>query len=253
MKRKIVLTSGKGGVGKTTITLGLGRALANLSQRVVIVDTDLSLCNLDVCCDAEQKVVFDIIDCVNGKCRLKQALIQDRLQPSLYLLAGNIRDMKMVSKTQLNSVTDELAASFDYCLLDCPAGIGDDFEKSVYCATESIIVCTPHLSSIRDANKVASALLDYPLSAKYTVINRVRGDLVVKGKMLSAFEIFSLLPCKPLGVLPESDDINCNISTPETDEYFDVLARNLHFGKNVMLDCESGYRKILQRKRNRGA
>lgn len=251
MPRKIVITSGKGGVGKSTVTVELARALADLSQRVVIIDADLSLGNIDIMCEVEQKVMFDIVDCIRQKCRVKQALVQDSQQPSLYVLAGGSRGLINVSKEELLSVTNQLAGLFDYVLLDSSAGISLDFEKSAYCATEAILVCTPHLSSLRDTSKAIKSLLDFNLSNRFCVVNRVRGDLVVKGKMLSAFEVFSLIDAKPLGVIPECDDINCSQISEEARGYFEVLAKNLHFGKNIMLDCESAFRKFLPKRKQK--
>ncbi|MDD2445658.1 MAG: septum site-determining protein MinD, partial [Clostridia bacterium] len=152
MARKIVITSGKGGVGKTTICANLGVKLANLGFRVALVDVDIGLNNLDVVMGIENKIVFDLADVVSAKCRVKQALIQDDRYPTLYIMPSAQLDCKnIISGPQVKNVVDMLSSSFDYILIDCPAGVENGFHRAVFCANEALIVVTPHISSIRDA------------------------------------------------------------------------------------------------------
>ncbi len=254
MARKIVITSGKGGVGKTSITANLGMALAKKALRVAVVDLDLTLNNLDVAFKAENKVLFDMYDVINGRCRIKQALIQDKTIPSLFLMPCSHKGDKVISNDDVANVISKMNDLFDYILIDCPAGIDSGFNRAVSVADEAIVICTPHLSSIRDASKVISILNTlYKLIDIRVVVNRMRGDLVVSGNMLDAFEVFSLLECKPLGIIPEDDEINCFGKCDENNNAFTILAENIHNGKMQMLDCVSQYRKLFGRaKKKRG-
>ena len=253
MARKIVVTSGKGGVGKTTICANLGIALARRGKRVMLLDLDIGLNNLDVALHIESKVVYDFVDVVEGKCRAMQALVQDENEPTLYTMPTCHLAKRQVTVDATKKVTSRLADMFDYILIDCPAGIDGGFRCAQAIAEEAIVVTTPHLPCVRDAQKTIT-LLDDKI-ATYVVINRMRGDLVLSGEMLTAFEIFSLLGKIPLGVLPENDDVNCNLSLYDKRPPFDMLAKNLDTGSSDMFDCEHTYRgfwgKIKRRlKRN---
>ena len=236
MARRIVITSGKGGAGKTTVCANLGIALAKRSLRVLLVDLDLGLNNLDVVMQVENKVVYDFVDVCEGRCRPSQALIQDENEPTLYIMPSCHSAKRQITVDMANKVIDKIADNFDFVLIDCPAG----FRRAVSCACEAAVVVTPHLSGVRDANKTISQLRDM---AVYVVVNRVRGDLVASGEMLSVFEVLSILGKPPLGVIPENDDINCNLqkSTPA----FDILAKNLQTGSTDMYDCVSHYRGVF--------
>jgi len=167
MARKIVITSGKGGVGKTTICANLGVKLANIGFRVAMLDADIGLNNLDVVMGIEDKIVFDIADVVSAKCRFKQALIQDDRYSTLYIMPSAQIDCKnLISGPQFKNVVDMLSPSFDYILIDCPAGIESGFHRAVFCANEALIIATPHISSVRDADKVLSILSNYNLHSK---------------------------------------------------------------------------------------
>ena len=165
MARKIVFTSGKGGVGKTTICANLGVSLAELGFRVVLLDMDIGLNNLDVVIGVEKRVLFDLSDVVSGRCRVKQALIQDSKFPNLYILPSSSGKVENISSSSIKNVVSILDSSFDYILLDCPAGVDAGFHRAVFSATEAIIVVTPHLSSLRDASKVLTLLNQYHLEA----------------------------------------------------------------------------------------
>lgn len=254
MARKIVVTSGKGGVGKTTVCANLGVALAKKSLRVLLMDLDIGLNNLDVVMQVEDKVVFDLVDVVENRCRPSQALIQDSEEQTLYVMPSCHLAKRQISVDAVKKVVDRLADSFDYILIDCPAGVESGFRRAVACADEAIVVATPHLSSVRDADKTVAQLRD--TTTVSVVVNRVRGDLVASGEMLSAFEVFSLLGQSPLGVVPENDDVNCNLRLRQDFRAFDLLADNLQNGKREMYDCVSPYRGVwgkLKRKLKRNA
>ena len=204
MARKIVITSGKGGVGKTTICANLGNFLALQGYKVVLMDLDVGLNNLDVALGVENKVVFDIFDVINNRCRARQALIQDAQNPYLFVMPSNHSNIKL-TKSELGKVLNELDEFFDYILLDCPAGIEEGFHRAVSVSEEAIVVVTPHISSIRDADKVISLLGNYGISSISCVINRVRGDLILDREMLSVEDIYELLKIKILGVIPDDD------------------------------------------------
>ena len=240
MARKIVITSGKGGVGKTTVCANLGIALAKMSKRVMLLDLDIGLNNLDVALGIESKVVYDFVDVVEGKCRPMQALVQDETEPTLYTMPTCHLAKRQISVDATKKVISRLSDMFDYILIDCPAGIDGGFRRASACADEAIVVTTPHLPCVRDAQKTIAQLADK--IATYVVINRMRGDLVLSGEMLSAFEIFSLLGKTPLGILPENDEVNCNLWLYAKRPPFDMLAKNLATGSADMYDCEQTYR-----------
>ena len=238
MARIIVITSGKGGAGKTTVCANLGIALSRRNLRVLLMDLDIGLNNLDVVMNVEDRVVYDLIDVVEGRCRPSQAFIQDESEPTLYVMPS--------CKVVISRVSD----SFDYVLIDCPAGLDVGFRRAVSSASEAIVVVTPHLSGVRDADKTIAELAALNVSVN-VVVNRVRGDLVAGGEMLSAFEVFSLLGHTALGIIPESDDVNCNLDLHAHRKAFDVLANNLHSGAFDMYDCVSRYNGLFGRWRRR--
>ena len=248
MARRIVITSGKGGVGKTTICAELGMKLADLGFRVVVVDMDIGLNNLDVVLGVDGEVVYDVVDVIAGKCRLKQALVQHKKYPSLYILPSlHSYDEALVTKEQVGVVVDALAQSFDYILIDSPAGVEEGFRRAVYLAREAIVVATPHISSIRDADKVLSILSGYDLLSKNLVVNRIRGDLVATSDTLDLAEIVRFLRVKLLGAIPEEDEITkgLEISNMKSESYarsISLLAENVHNGTRKIYDCSQKYR-----------
>lgn len=253
MARKIVVTSGKGGVGKTTVCANIGIALARQNKRVLLMDLDIGLNNLDVVMNVEGKAVYDLVDVVECRCRPQQALVRDEEEPTLYVMGSCHTSRRQITPDAVNKVIDRVSASFDYIFVDCPAGIDSGFRRAVNCADEAIVVVTPHLSSVRDADKTVKYLTDC-MSYVGVVVNRVRGDLIVGGEMLSAFEVFSLLGATPLGVLPELDEVNCGTRRNKIAKPFDLLANNLQNGTKVMYDCVSPYRGLfglLRRKMKR--
>ena len=202
--RKIVVTSGKGGVGKTTVTATLGRKLADAGMRVVLVDADVGLNNLDVAIGVESRVVYDVGDVLSGRCRLFQALVPDR-ESSLRVLPSS-GNGESISAQAFRGVVDALTDA-DIVLIDCPAGIENGFHRAVSAATEAIVVTTPSASAIRDADKVLSLLSGYRLDDVGLVVNRLRPDMVARGEMMSAADISRLLHTPAIGVIPEDDCI----------------------------------------------
>lgn len=249
MARKIVFTSGKGGVGKTTVCANLGVKLASLGQRVVMLDLDIGLNNLDVVMGIENKIVFDLIDCLENKCRIKQALVQDCRYPNLYILpSSHLFSSNSVNAHSIKMIVDTLSVSFDYVLIDCPAGIDVGFHRAVFCADEAIVVTTPHISSIRDADKVISVLKSYNLISTKLIINRIRGDLVLNGEMVEATRISKLLKTELLGVVQEDDNMGLQVAgnfskiNSKNLSSIDVLGLNLHNGSNTIYDYMAKYR-----------
>lgn len=252
MARKIVLTSGKGGVGKTTVCANLGINLAKLGFRVAIIDTDIGLNNLDVVLGLDKQVVFDIADIIMGRCRPKQALVQDKQLSSLYLLPSTHAYNKVnILGEHIKNVVDSLNSSFDYILIDCPAGVEAGFHRAVFPASEAIVVVTPHLSSIRDADKVIGLLNEYDINYTGLVINRMRGDLLLNGDMMDIESIVRALNIPLLGVIPEDDAIgsSCSVGnrvqSNESARAFTLLSENLHNGSKKIFDCTYKYRGLM--------
>ena len=203
-----VITSGKGGVGKTTTTANLGTALALRGNRVVVIDTDIGLRNLDMVMGLENRVVYDLVQVVEGVCELQQAMIRDRTTKGLYLIpAAQTRDKNAVTGDQLRDICQELLADFEYILIDSPAGIEQGFKNAVQCADYAIVVATPEVSSIRDADRVIGLIEATGLPTPQLILNRVRSDMVRNGSMMSTEDILSLLSTELLGLVPEDQGI----------------------------------------------
>lgn len=206
--RVLVITSGKGGVGKTTTTANLGTALAMMEQQVVLLDTDIGLRNLDVVMGLENRIVFDVVDVVNGTCRLQQALIRDKRFEGLHLLpAAQTRDKTAVSPHQMKNLTNELRRDYDYILVDCPAGIEQGFKNAIAGADEAIVVATPEVSSVRDADRIVGLLEAAGLRNPRLLINRIRSKMVKKGDMMDIGDMIDILSIELLGVVPEDEFI----------------------------------------------
>ena len=205
--RKIVFTSGKGGVGKTTTTVNVGAALASRGHRVILVDADIGLRNLDLVLGLEKRIVFDLVEVVEGRCQLRQALIKDKRFESLSMLpAAQTRDKDSVNEEQMAAIVDQLAAMADYVLIDCPAGIEGGFRNAIAGAGEAVIVTTPEVSSIRDADRVIGKLTDRCLPVRL-IINRIRPDMVRSGDMLSVDDVCEILSAELLGIVPDDEEV----------------------------------------------
>jgi septum site-determining protein MinD len=208
MSECIVITSGKGGVGKTTTTANLGVALAMQGFRVCVVDADIGLRNLDVILGLENRIVYDLVQYIEGKCRLSQALIRDKREENLYLLpAAQTRDKTSVSPYQMRELIHELKQDFHYILVDCPAGIEQGFKNAIAGADRAIVVTTPEMSAIRDADRIIGLIEVAELPEPHLLINRYRSGMVQRGDMLNKYDILEILATPLLGVIPEAEDI----------------------------------------------
>lgn len=208
MGEVIVVTSGKGGVGKTTTTANLGTGFALMGKKVVLVDTDIGLRNLDVVMGLENRIVYDLVDVTDGNCRLKQALIRDKRFENLFLLpAAQTRDKNSVKPEQMKQLCQELVQEFDYVLIDCPAGIEQGFKNAVAGADRAIIVTTPEVSAVRDADRIIGLLESEGKSNPKLVVNRIRPHMVKKGDMMNIDDIIEILAIDLLGIIPEDEYI----------------------------------------------
>ncbi len=249
MARKIVITSGKGGVGKTSVCANLGYSLAKLKKRVLLVDVDIGLNNLDVVMGVENKVVFDLIDVLEGKCRPKQALIRDFDNYNLYILPSvHSLNYKKIDAFFIKNAIDEMEESFDYILIDCPAGLDIPFERAVFLADEALIVSTPHISSLRDADKTLKVLSSKNINILGLVVNRVRGDMVINKEMLDPIEISKAISLPLIGILPEDDNISINGVAKQdcgsSSFAFELLAKKLEYGEEKLYDYTKGYKGL---------
>ncbi len=208
MSEVIVITSGKGGVGKTTTTANIGAGLVALGKKVVVIDTDLGLRNLDVVMGLENRIVYNLVDVVEGSCRMKQALIKDKRYNDLYLLpSAQTKDKSAVSPEQMKKLTEELREEFDYILLDCPAGIEQGFQNAIAGADRAIVVTTPEVSAIRDADRIIGLLQKNKMGKLDLIINRIRMDMVRRGDMMSVEDVTEILAIDLLGIIPDDEQI----------------------------------------------
>ena len=206
--RVIVITSGKGGVGKTTTTANIGASLAEKGHKVLLIDTDIGLRNLDVVMGLENRIVYDLIDVIEGRCRISQALIKDKRCQNLVLLpAAQIRDKNDVNVDQMKELISSLKDSFDYILIDCPAGIEQGFKNAIAAANEAVVVTTPEVSATRDADRIIGLLEAAGIKNPRLVINRLRIDMVKDKNMLSVEDILDILAVKLLGVVPDDETV----------------------------------------------
>ena len=209
MGEVIVITSGKGGVGKTTTTANLGASLAVEGKKVCLIDTDIGLRNLDVVMGLENRIVYDIVDVVEGKCKLRQALIKDKRFKELYLLpAAQTRDKSAVNEEQMIRLTNELKEKFDYILIDCPAGIEQGFKNAIAGANRAIVVTTAEISAIRDADRIIGLLESKEEIKSYKLLlNRVRPSLIKSNEMMGVDDVVEILSCPLVGIIPEDTGI----------------------------------------------
>jgi septum site-determining protein MinD len=208
MGEVIVITSGKGGVGKTTTTANIGTGLALAGKKVVLIDTDIGLRNLDVVMGLENRIVYDLVDVVEGSCRVKQALIKDKRFEGLYLLpAAQTRDKNAVSPQQMIKLCEELKGEYDYIIVDCPAGIEQGFKNAIAGADRAIVVTTPEVSAVRDADRIIGLLEANELRNPKLLINRLMVDMVKKGEMMNIEDIIDILAIGLIGVVPDDEKI----------------------------------------------
>ena len=242
MGEVIVITSGKGGVGKTTTTANLGSSLAEAGKKVVLVDTDIGLRNLDVVMGLENRIVYDIVDVIEEKCKLRQALIKDKRFEELFLLpAAQTRDKTALNEEQMKDLTKKLKEEFDYVLIDCPAGIEQGFKNAIAGADRAIVVTTAEISAIRDADRIIGLLESSEIKNPELIVNRLRPAMVKKGEMMEVEDIVDLLSVDLIGVVPDDEYIITqtnkgepvikNKKAPSGKSYIEIARRIL--GENI--------------------
>lgn len=208
MGEAIVITSGKGGVGKTTTTANIGTALALMDKKVCLIDTDIGLRNLDVIMGLENRIIYDIVDVINGRCKLKQALIKDKRFDYLSLLpAAQTSDKSAVTTEGMKEIIKELKTEYDYIIIDCPAGIEQGFQNAVAGADRAIVVTTPEKSSVRDADRIIGLLEKKDIDPPTLIINRIRKHMMKNGDMLDIDEIVQVLSIDLIGIVLDDDEV----------------------------------------------
>ena len=237
----IVITSGKGGVGKTTTSANIGTALAKTGSKVVLIDADIGLRNLDLLLGLENRIVYTIVDVVEKRCKLKQALVKDKKNPNLCLLAAaQTRDKSAVNQEQLKEICEELQKDYDYILVDCPAGIEQGFQNAVAGASEAIVVTTPEMSAIRDADRIIGLLEAKEEIKKYRLlVNRVRPKMVKANDMLGVNDVLDILSCDLIGIIPEDAGIitSTNKGEPIVNEEKSLAGKAyMNVAKRIMGD-----------------
>lgn len=251
MSEVIVVTSGKGGVGKTTTSANVGTGLAMLGEKVVLIDTDIGLRNLDVVMGLENRIVYNLVDVVEGNCRMKQALIKDKRYPNLFLLpSAQTRDKSSVSPGQMQKLVDDLREEFDYIVLDCPAGIEQGFKNAIAGADRAIVVTTPEVSAIRDADRIVGLLEASDITKIDLIVNRIRMDMVRRGDMMSIEDVTDILGIPILGAIPDDEEIV--ISTNQGEP---LVGMNSHAGQAYLNICKRVLGQevpLLDLEKNRG-
>jgi septum site-determining protein MinD len=257
--RVIVITSGKGGVGKTTTTANIGAALAKLNKNVCVVDMDIGLRNLDILMGLENRVVYNLVDVIEGTCKIKQALVKDKKLPNLNLMpAAQTRDKTAVTAEQVKVLVEELATMFDFVLIDCPAGIESGFQNSIAGANEAIVVVTPEMSSVRDADRIVGLLeaRKDELDSYRLVVNRLKPGLVETNDMMSVDDIREILSIDLLGVVPDDEAVVISTNKGEplsltvTNQMAGQAYRNIAkriLGEDVpLLNFSKGFRLLTK-------
>ena len=218
--RVITITSGKGGVGKTTTTANLGTALAMQGKKVAVVDADIGLRNLDAVLGLENRIVYDLVDVVEGQCRLRQALIKDKRLPELYLLpAAQTRDKNAINSIQMEQLCQQLRQEFDFVLIDSPAGIEQGFRNAIVGADEIIIVANPEMASVRDADRIIGLVEAAGKPEPRLILNRLRPEMVKRGDMMDVADVLEVLGIDLVGIVPEDEMIIVLINKGEPIAY----------------------------------
>ncbi len=260
MSRIIVVTSGKGGVGKTTITANLGSALAKLGRKVALIDADFGLRNLDLLMGLESRVVYTAMDAIAGECRLDQALVKDKRQNQLVLLpAAQHRNKEAIEPTQMKEIVSKIALSYEYILIDCPAGIEMGFRNAIAAAGEALIVSTPEVASVRDADRVIGLLESHGIEKINLIVNRLKPEMVQMNEMIGVEDVLDVLSIPLIGIIPEDKRmiVASNRGEPlvlgQPDSLpaiaFDNIARRLEGEKVPLLDLMAAQDNIINRLR----
>jgi septum site-determining protein MinD len=204
----ITITSGKGGVGKTTATANIGAALANLGKKVICVDADIGLRNLDVILGLENRIVYDLVDVVEGRCRLTQAMIRDKRLPGLYLIpAAQTRDKSAVSPSDMVKLCDDLRSEADYSIIDSPAGIERGFRNAIAGADDILIITNPEVAAARDADRIIGLIEAEEKGPAKLILNRINPTMVERGDMMAAEDILGILAIELIGLVPEDEHV----------------------------------------------
>jgi len=255
----VTITSGKGGVGKTTAVANLAVALAADGRKVVCIDGDIGLRNLDIVMGLENRIVYDIVDVIEGRCKLRQAMIRDKRFPEMYLIpAAQTRDKTAVSPSDMVRICDELRPDFDFVLIDSPAGIERGFRNAIAAADKVIVITNPEVSSVRDADRVVGILEAEEKDTPALILNRLNPVMVKQHDMLSAEDVLDLLAIRLIGIVPEDESVivGSNRGTPvaydedsRAGQAFRNIAKRLQ-GQEVPfmdLDKQSGLWSRIQR------
>lgn len=233
MGEVIVVTSGKGGVGKTTTTANVGTGLAKLEKKVVLIDTDIGLRNLDVVMGLENRIVYNLVDVIEGTCKINQAFIKVKGYSNFYLLpSAQTRDKTAVTPEQMKKLTDQLKEEFDYVIIDCPAGIEQGFHNAIAGADRALVVTTPEVSAVRDADRIIGLLEANEVKDIHLLVNRLRMDMVKRGDMMSSEDVVEILAIPLIGIVPDDENIvvSTNQGTP-------LVGNNTLAGKAYMNIC----------------
>ena len=244
----ITISSGKGGVGKTTTTANLAVALAMNGQKVVCIDGDIGLRNLDVVMGLENRIVYDLVDVIEGRCRLRQAMIRDKRVPELYLIpAAQTRDKSAVSPSDMVRLCDDLRPEYDWVLIDCPAGIERGFRNALAPADIVVVVTNPEVSAVRDADRIIGLVEAEEKGPARLIINRLNPGLVKRGEMLTPEDVLELLAIELIGIVPEDENvvISTNRGQPialdvksRAGQAFQNIARRLRGEQVPFMDLE---------------
>ncbi len=257
--RILVVTSGKGGVGKTTTTANLGMSIARLGYRVALIDADIGLRNLDLLLGLENRVLYTGVDVFEGQCRLDQALIRDKRWKNLVLLSlSKNRHRYNITRKNMETLTDSLSElGFQFILIDCPAGIDVGFINAVSPAKEAIIVTTPEITSIRDADRVTGLLESNQIYNVKLLVNRVRPDMIQQNDMMSVRDVQEMLGIPLLGAIPEDNQVIISTNRGEplvlrkkltlSGIAFENAARRLIGKQDYLVDLETPYKGLVQR------
>lgn len=245
----ITITSGKGGVGKTTATANISVALAQLGQKVVCIDSDIGLRNLDVVLGLENRIVYDLVDVIEGRCRIRQAMIKDKRFEGMYLIpAAQTRDKSAISPSDMIQLCNEIKEEVDWILIDSPAGIERGFKNAIAPAEEVLVITNPDVSAVRDADRIIGIIESEEKGPARLIINRLNLEMIKRGEMLDSEDVLELLAVKLIGIVPEDEKVlrSTNIGKPVVTheksiagQAFRNIARRMMGDEIPLIDLES--------------